>query len=178
MILAQELHTSKCSCLTLLKFHLLFSSVQSLSRVQLFATPGTAAHQSPWWWWSHHQLPELTQTHVLESVMPSNHLILCRPLLLLPSIFPNIRVFSNESVLPIKWPKYWSFCISPSNDYSGLTALISLKSKGLSSLLQHRSSKHWFFGTRFSLWANSSYVYPYMTTGKTSVWLYGPLLST
>ena len=173
MILAQELHTSKCSCLTLLKFHLLFSSVtQSCPTLCNPRDCSTSVSLD------HHQLPELTQTHVLESVMPSNHLILCRPLLLLPSIFPNIRVFSNESVLPIKWPKYWSFCISPSNDYSGLTALISLKSKGLSSLLQHRSSKHWFFGTRFSLWANSSYVYPYMTTGKTSVWLYGPMLAT
>ena len=68
----------------------------------------------------HHQLPELAQTHVIESVMPSNHLILCRPLLLLPSIFPSVRVFSNESVLPIRWPKYWSFSISPSNEYLGL----------------------------------------------------------
>ena len=70
----------------------------------------------------HHQLPEFTQTHVHELVMPSNHLILCRPLLLPPSIFPSIRVFSNESVLPIRWPKYWSFSfsISPSNEYSGL----------------------------------------------------------
>ena len=68
------------------------------------------------------QLPESTQTHVIESVMPSNHLILCPPLLLLPSIFPSIRVFSNESVLRIRWPKYWSFSfsISPSNEYSGL----------------------------------------------------------
>ena len=68
----------------------------------------------------HHQLPEFTQTHVQELVMPSNHLILCRPLLLLPSIFPSIRVFSNESVLCIRWPKYWSFSfsISPSNEYS------------------------------------------------------------
>ena len=70
----------------------------------------------------HHQHPEHTQTHVHCSVMPSNHLILCRPLLLLPSIFPSIRVFSNESVLHIRWPKYWSFSfsISPSNEYSGL----------------------------------------------------------
>ena len=70
----------------------------------------------------HHQLLELVQIHVHESVMPSNHIILCRPLLLPPSIFPNIRVFSNESVLHIRWPKYWgfSFSISPSNEYSGL----------------------------------------------------------
>ena len=70
----------------------------------------------------HHQLSEFTHTHVLESVMPSNHLILCHPLLLLPSIFPSIRVFSNESALCIRWPKYWSFSfnISPSKEYSGL----------------------------------------------------------
>ena len=69
-----------------------------------------------------HQLPEFTQTYVHESAMPSNHLILCHPLLLLPSIFPSIRVFSNESVLRIRWPKYWSFSISPFNEYSGLTS--------------------------------------------------------
>ena len=70
----------------------------------------------------HHQLPELAHTHVHESVMPSNHLILCRPLLLLPSIFPRVGVFSDESVLRIRWPKYWSFSfsISPSNEYLGL----------------------------------------------------------
>ena len=67
----------------------------------------------------HHQLREFAQTHV-ESVMPANHLILCRPLLLLPSIFPSVRVFSNESVLSLRWPEYWSFSISPSNEYSGL----------------------------------------------------------
>ena len=78
-----------------------------------YSTPGLPVH---------HQLPESTQTHVLESVMPSNHLILCRPLLLLPSIFPSIRVFSNESALHIRWPKYWSFSfnISPSNEQPGL----------------------------------------------------------
>ena len=89
----------------------------------------------------HHQLLELAQTHVhrVRRVMPSNHLILCHPLLLLPSIFPSIRVFSNESVLCIRWPKYWSFSfsISPSNEYSGLisfgwTGWISLQSNGLS----------------------------------------------
>ena len=71
---------------------------------------------------AHYQLPQSTQTNAIESVMPSNHLILCHPLLLLPSIFPSIRIFSNESVLPIRWPKYWSFSynISPSNEYSGL----------------------------------------------------------
>ena len=83
------------------------SSVQLLSHVQLFATPWTAAHRA---------------SLSIESVMPSNHPILCHPLLLLPSIFPSIRVFSNESVLPLRWPKYWSFSfnISPSNEHSGL----------------------------------------------------------
>ena len=109
------------------------------------STPGLSVH---------HQLPELAQTHALESVMPSNHLILCRPLLLLPSIFPSIRVFSNESALHIRWPNYWSFSfnISPSNEYSGLTSWILrsgwmdwldlLAVQGtLKSLLQHHSSK-------------------------------------
>ena len=107
------------------------------------------------------------------SVMPSNHLILCRPLLLLPSFFPNIRVFSNESVLHIKWPKYWSFSfsISPSNEYSGLIPfrmdwLDLLAVQGtLKSLLQHRSSK------ASILWCSAFFIvqlsHPYMTTGKT-----------
>ena len=94
-----------------------YSSVQSLSRVWLFATPWTAACQA--------SLPitnsqSLLKPMSIESVIPSNHLILCHPLLLLPSIFPSIRVFSSESALRIRWPKYWSFSISPSNEYSGL----------------------------------------------------------
>ena len=95
-----------------------FSSVQSLSHVQLFATPWTAACQASISITNHWSLLKLIS---IESVMPSNHLILCCPLLP-PSIFPNIRVISNESVLCIRWPKYWSFCfrISPSNEYSGL----------------------------------------------------------
>ena len=117
----------------------------------------------------------------IESVMPSNHLILCRPLLLLPSIFPNIRVFSSESVLCIRWPKYWSFSFSigPSNEYSGLISfrmdwLDVLAVQGtLKNLLQHYSSKAsilWcsaFFMVQFS--------YPYMTTGKTialTIWTF------
>ena len=97
----------------------IFSSVQSLSRVQLFATPRTAAHQASLSITNSWSLPKLTS---IELVMSSNHLILCCPLLLLPSIFPSIRVFSNESVLRIRWPKYWSFSfsISPSNEYSRL----------------------------------------------------------
>ena len=123
-----------------------FSSVQLLSHVQLFATPWTAAHQASWSITNSRSLLKFTST---ESVMPSNHLILCRPLLLPPSIFPSIRVFSNESVHHIRWPKYWgfSFGISPSNEYSGpisfrMDWLDLLAVQGtLQSLLQHHSSK-------------------------------------
>ena len=121
----------------------------------------------------HHQLPEFTQTHVRWSVMPSNHLILCHSLLLLLSIFPSIRVFSSESVLQVRWPKYWSFSfsISPSSEYSGLiffrmNCLNLLAVQGiLKSLLQHHSSKA-------SILQHSAFFivqlsHPYMTTGKT-----------
>ena len=109
----------------------------------------------------HHQLPESPKPMSIESVMPSNHLILCRPLLPLPSIFPSIRVFSNESALHIMWPKYWSFSfsISPSNEYSGLTSfrmdwLDLLAVQGtLKSLLQHHSQKHQFFSTQLSFYS-------------------------
>ena len=96
-----------------------FSSVESLSRVRLFATPWTTAHQAAPSNTNSWSPPKSVST---ESVMPSNHLILCCPRLLLPSIFPNIRVFSNESALHMRWPKYWSFSfsISPSSEYSGL----------------------------------------------------------
>ena len=121
-------------------------SVQSLSHVQLFATPWTAARQASLSITNSQSLLKLTS---IESVMPSNRLILCCPLLLLPSVFPSIRVFSNESVLRIRWPKYWSFSfsISPSNEYSGLISfrmdwLHLLAVQGtLKSLLQHHSSK-------------------------------------
>ena len=121
------------------------ASVQSLSCVQLFATPWTAAHQASLTVTNSRSLPKLMS---IELVMTSNHLILCHPLLL-PSIFPSIRVFSNESVLPIRWPKYrsFSFSISPSNEYSGLISfrmdwLELLAVQGtLKSLLQHHSSK-------------------------------------
>ena len=95
----------------------------------------------------HHQLPELAQTISIELVIPSNHLILCRPLLLLPSIFPSIRVFSNELALCIRWPKYWSFIISPSNEYSGLISFkidwfdLHAVQGTVKSLLQHHSWK-------------------------------------
>jgi len=99
--------------------HMCICSIQSLSHVRLFVTPWTAARQASLSITNSRSLPRLTS---IESVMPSNHLILCYPLLLLPSIFPSIRVFSNESVLHIRWPKYWSFSftISPSKEYSGL----------------------------------------------------------
>ena len=116
-------------------FFLCLSSVQLLSCVWFFATPWTAACQASL---SITNSQSLLKLRSIKSVMPSNHLILCHPLLL-PSSFPSIRVFSNESVLYIMWPKYWSFTfsISPSNDYSGLisfglTGLISVQSKGLS----------------------------------------------
>ena len=123
-----------------------FSSVQSFSHVQLFATPWTAAHQASLSIINSQSLPKPMST---ESVMPSNHLILCCPPLLPPSIFPSIRVFSNESALHIMWPKYWSFSLntSPSNEYSGLISfrmdwLDLLAVQGtLNRLLQHHSSK-------------------------------------
>ena len=123
-----------------------FSLVQLLSHVQLFATSGTVARQASS---SISNSQSLLKLMSMESVMPSNHFILCHPLLLLPSIFPSIRVFSNESVLRITWPKYWSvsFSISHSNEYSGLISfrmdwLDLLAVQGtLKSLLQHHSSK-------------------------------------
>ena len=144
-----------------------FSSVQSLSRVQLFATPWTAACQASLSITNSQSSPKPMST---ESVMPSNHLILWRPLLLLPSILPSIRVFSNESALRIRWPKYWSssFNISPSNEHSGLISfrmdwLDLLAVQGtLKSLLQHHSSKHQFFCIQLSFttihdyWKNHS----------------------
>ena len=121
----------------------LYCSVQ-LSRVQLFATPWTVAHQTSL---SITNPQNPLKSMSIESVMPSNHLILCHPLLLLPSIFPSIRVFSNESIICIKWPKYWSFSfsISPSNEHPGLISfrmdwLDLLAVQGtLKSLLQHHS---------------------------------------
>ena len=129
-----------------------------------YSTPGFPVH---------HQLPELTQLMFIESVMPSNHLILCRPLLLLPSICPSIKVFSSESVLHINWPKYWSFSfsINPSNEYSGLISfrkdwLDRLAVQGtLKSLLQHHSSKASIL--RRSAFFTVQLSHPYMTTGKT-----------
>ena len=146
------------------------SSVQSLSRVQLFATPWIAARQASWSITNSRSSLRLTS---IESVMPSNHLILCRPLLLLPQIPPRIRVFSNESTLFMRWTKYWSFSfsISPSKGHPGLISfrmewLYLLAVQGnLKNLLQHHSSKasilqrSAFFTVQLS--------HPYMTTGKT-----------
>ena len=156
-----------------------FSSVQSFSHVWLFATPWTAARQPSL---SITNSRSLLKLMFIESVVPSNHLILCNPLLLLPSIFRSIRIFSNELVLHIKWPKYWSFSfsISPSNEYSGVISfrmdwLDLLAVQGtLKSLLQHHSSITSVF------WHSAFFIvqlsYPYMTTGKTIAltrWTFG-----
>ena len=138
--------------------------------VQLFAIPWTAAHQSSLSITNSQSLLKLMSS---EPVMPSNHLILCRPLLLLPSIFPSIRVFSNESVRRIRWPKYWSFSfsISPTNEYPGLNSftidwfdLLAVQGT-LKSLLQHHSSKaSILLSSAFFIVQLSN---PYVTTGKT-----------
>ena len=133
-----------------------FSSVQSLSCAQFFVTPWTAACQTSLSITNSWSLLKLMS---VESVMPSNHLILYHPLLLLPSIFPSIRVFSNESVFHIRWPKYWSFSfnISPSNEHLGLFSfrmnwLDLLAVQGtLKSLFQHHSSKYQLSGAQLSL---------------------------
>ena len=146
------------------------SSVQSLSHVRLFAAPWTAAHQASLSVTNSWSLPKLMST---ESVMPSNHLILCHPLLFLPSIFPSTRVFPNKSALRIRWPKYWSFCfnISPSSEYPGLISfrmdwLDLLAVQGtLKSLLQHHSLKASIL--RCSAFFTVQLSHPYMTTGKT-----------
>ena len=146
------------------------SSVQSLSHVHLLVTPWTAARQASLSITNSRSLPKPMS---LESVMPSNHVILCHPLLLLPSIFPSIRVFSNESTLRIRWPKYWSFSfnISPSNEHPGLISfsmdwLDLLVVQGtLRSLLQQHSSKASIL--RHSAFFTVQVSHPYMTTGKT-----------
>ena len=130
-----------------------FTYFSSLSLIRLFATPWTAACLSIT------NSQSLIKLMSIKSGMPSNHVILCHPLLLLPSIFPSIRVFSSQSVLCIRWPKYWSFSfnISPSNEYLGLiplglTGWISLQSKGLSRVFSNTTvQKHQFFGAQLSL---------------------------
>ena len=152
--------------------------VQLLSRVRLFLTLWTAARQASLSFTISLSLLKLMS---IESVMPSNRLILCRPLLLLSSAFPSIRFFSSESAFHIRWPQYWSFSftISPSNEYSGLvslwlTGLISLQSKGLSRVFSSTTvQKHQFFGAQPSLWVQLSHLY--MTTGKTTaltIWIF------
>ena len=153
----------------ILQMQYYFSSFQSLSRVRLFATPWTAAGQT---FLSITNSRSPPKPMSIESVMPSNYLILCRPLLFLPSIFPSMRVFTNESALHIRWPKYWSFSfnISPSSEHPGLISfrmdwldLLAVQ-ETLKSLLQHRSSKASF------LWCSAFFIvqllYPYMTTEK------------
>ena len=141
------------------------SSVQSLSLVLLFSTPWTTARQASLSITNSRSPPKSTST---ELVMPSNHLILCHPLLLLPSVFPSVRVFSNESALRIRWPKYWSFSfnISPFHEHPGLISRMDwldlLAVQGtLESLLQHHSSK------ASVLWRSVQLSHPYTTTGKT-----------
>ena len=149
---------------------LLKSSVPWLSRVWLFATPWTAAHQASLSITNSWSLPKLMS---IQPVMPSNHLILCRPLHLPPSIFPSIRVYSNESVLYIRWPKYWhfSFNISPSNEHSGQNSFkmhwlhLFAVQRTLKILLQHHSSKASILQCSAFLIVQLSH--PYMTTGKT-----------
>ena len=138
----------------------MFSSVQSLSHVRHFVAPWTVARQASLFITDSWSLLRLMS---IKSVMPSNHRILCRPLLLPPSIFPSIRVFSNESVLLIKWPKYWSLCSSsvlPMNVQDwfllGWTGWISLWSKGLSRVFSNTTvQKHQFFSAQLSLQSNS-----------------------
>ena len=147
-----------------------FSSIQSLSHVGPFATPWTAARQA---FLSITNSQSLLKLMSIKSVMPSNHLILCHLLLLLPSIFPSIRVFSNESVLPIRWPKYWNFnfSISPSNEYSGLISFrvdwldLPAVQGSLKSLLQHHISKASIL--QCSVFFIVQLSHPYMITGKT-----------
>ena len=142
--------------------------VQSLCHVWLFVTPWTTACQAFLSFTVSQSLLKLLPT---ESVMPSSYLILCCPLLLLPSVFPKIRVFSNESALRIRWPKYWSFSISPSNEYSGLISFRInwfdlLAAQGtLKSLLQYHSSKASIL--QHSAIFMVQFLHPYMTTRKT-----------
>ena len=159
--------------LFLVPHQLWFSSVRSLSCVRLFSTPRTAAHQASLSITNSWSLPKPMS---IESVMPSNHLILCRPLLFLPPIPPSIRVFSDESALHIRWPKYWSFrfSINPSNEHPGLISfrmdrLDLLAVQGtLKSLLQHHTSKASILCRSAFLIVHISY--PYMTYGYIHVY--------
>ena len=180
---SEKIHAHECSLqhyLQKARKESTLSSVQSLSLVQLFATPWTTAHQASLSITNSQSLLKLIS---IKTVMPSNDLILCRPSVFLPSIFLSIRVFSNESALCIRRPKYWSFSfnISPCNEHSGLISfrmdwLDILAVQGtLKSLLQHHTSKasilphSAFFTVQLS--------HPYMTTGKTIALIDGPLLA-
>ena len=157
-----------------------FQWAQSLSRFQLFVTLWAAAQQASLSITNSRSWLKLMS---IESVMPSNHLIFCRPLLLLLSIFPNIRVFSKESVLRIKWPKYWSFSfsISPSNEYSGLTSFrmewfdLLVVQGTLQRVLQHHNLKASVL--RHSAFFMVQLSHPYMTTEKPQLEPYRPLLA-
>ena len=151
--------------------------VQSLSCVWFFATPWTAAHQASLSFTISRSVLKLMST---ESMMPSNHLILCQRLLPLPSNFPSIRVFSNESALHIRWPKYWSFSISPSNEYSGMISFridwFDLPAVRLSRVFSNTTvQKHQLFSTKPSLVSNS-HICTWLVE-KPELWLYGPLLA-
>ena len=175
------IHTTSFSPVPTLRW-LPYLVVQSLSHVRLFATPWTPAHQD---FLSFTISQGLLKLMSVESMTPSNHLILCRPLLLLPSVFPSIRVFFSELALRIRWPKYWnfSFSISPSNEYSELISfridwldLLAFQGTLKSLLQQHNSSNLWqlaFFQS--SLWSNS-HIYSRLQE-KPQLWLYRPLSS-
>ena len=144
-----------------------YQSVQSLSHVWLFATPWTVSHQASL---SIINSQSLLKLMSIQSVMPSNHLILCHSLLLLSSIFPSISIFSNESALRIRWPKYWSFSISPSNEYSGLISFridwfdLPAVQGTLKNLLRHHNSRASILWCSAFCMVQLSHLY--MTTGK------------
>ena len=175
-LVSEKLNISAYLLIVSVQFH----SVQSLSHVWLFVTPWTIACQASLSITNSQSLLKLTS---IESVMPFNHLILCYPLLLLPSIFPSIRVFLNELVLRFRWPKYWSFSfsISPSNKYSGLISFrmdwldIPEGQGTLKTLLQHNSSKASIL--RCSAFFIVQLSHSYMTTGKTIALTRWPLLT-
>ena len=158
----------------------MFVFIQLLCPVQLFVTPWAAACQASLCFTISQSLPRLMP---IESVMPSNRLILCHPLLLLPLIFPSIRVFSSESTLGIRWPKYWIFSlsVSPSNENSGLISIRidgfdPLQSKGLSRVFSNTTvPKHEFFSSQPSLWS-SCHMHTWLLE-KPLLWLYRPLLA-
>ena len=160
--------------------YLLFVVLQSLSHVWLFVNPSTAALQASL---SYTISQSFFKLMYIDSVMPPNNLILCHPLLLLPSIFPSITVFSNESVLCIRWPNHWSFSfsISPSNEHPGLISFrtdgwISFQSKGFSRVFSNTTvQKHQFFGTQLSLWS-TSHIHTWLLE-KPWLWLDGPFLA-